>query len=66
MEFNGLGTSLSNLARLSEAKSRAISMENRNGEKGKGGAATEGTGKECARELGRGWKISPSYVIKPG
>lgn len=66
MEFNGLGTSLSNLARLSEAKSRAINMENRNGEKGKGGSATEGTGKECARELGRGWKISPSYMIKPG
>lgn len=39
MEFNGLGTSLSDLARLSKAKSRAISMENVTGEKGKGGAA---------------------------
>ena len=28
--------------------------------------ATEGTGKSDARELGVGWKISPSVVIKPG
>lgn len=27
--------------------------------------AVEGTGKECARELGQGWKISPSVEI-PG
>ena len=27
--------------------------------------ATEGTGKNCARELGQGWKISPSVDI-PG
>lgn len=66
MEFNGLGTSLSDLARLSKAKSRAISMENVTGEKGKGGAAAEGTGRECARDLGRGWKISPSCVVKAG
>ena len=25
--------------------------------------ATEGTGAHCARDLGRGWKISPSVVI---
>ena len=66
MEFNGLGTSLSDLARLSKAKSRAISMENVTGEKGKGSAAAEGTGRECARDLGRGWKISPSCVVKAG
>lgn len=64
--FNGLGTTLGTLARLSGAKTRSISMENRTGEKGCGGAATEGTGKECARELGRGWKISPSYLLQPG
>ena len=64
--FNGLGTDLSCLARHSAAQSRAISMENRTGEKGRGGMAEEGTGKECARELGRGWKISPSYFIRPG
>ncbi len=28
--------------------------------------ATEGTGTEAARELGVGWKISPSIKIKPG
>ncbi|MCA9434010.1 MAG: hypothetical protein KC940_26040, partial [Candidatus Omnitrophica bacterium] len=57
--FNGLNMNLGNLSRLSDAKSRSISPENLTGEKGKGGMATEGTGKECARDLGRGWKISP-------
>ena len=28
--------------------------------------ATEGTGAECARDLGQGWKVSPSVVIRPG
>ena len=46
-------------------KTRSISPENFHGEKGKGGMAVEGTGKECARELGQGWKISPSVEI-PG
>jgi len=64
--FNGLGMNMGNLARLSDAKSRSISPENFTGEKGKGGMATEGTGAICARELGQGWKISPSVVIKPG
>ena len=63
--FNGLGTSLSNLARLSQAKSYSICMENKTGEKGKGGAAESGTGSNCARELGKGWKISPSCMIPP-
>ncbi len=26
--------------------------------------ATEGTGKGAARDLGQGWKVSPSVVIK--
>lgn len=64
--FNGLGTSMSNLARLSSAESRSICMENKTGGKGMGGMAEEGTGSSCARELGRGWKISPSCVIAPG
>src|SRR5205823_9245027 len=63
--FNGLGLGLGNLSRLSNAKSRSISAENFSGEKGKGGMATEGTGKNCARDLGPGWKISPSIVIPP-
>ncbi len=66
MSFDGLGMNLGNLSRLSHAKSRSISPENFTGEKGKGGMATEGTGAHCARELGRGWKISPSIPIEPG
>jgi hypothetical protein len=64
--FNGLGMNMGNLSRISTAKTRSISPENFTGEKGKGGMATEGTGAGCARDLGQGWKISPSVVIKPG
>ena len=63
--FNGLGMSLGNLARLSDAQTRSISAENPNGAKGQGGSATEGTGAVAARELGRGWKVSPSINIAP-
>jgi hypothetical protein len=55
---------LGNLYRTSKAQSRSISPENFTGEKGKGGMATEGTGKHAAGELGQGWKVSPSVVIK--
>jgi hypothetical protein len=55
---------LADMARLSDAQSRSVSPENFTGEKGKGGAATEGTGKGAARELGQGWKVSPSVRIK--
>lgn len=64
--FNGLGMDMGNISRISSAKSRSISPENFTGEKGKGGMATEGTGAWSARELGLGWKISPSVVIKAG
>jgi hypothetical protein len=57
---------LGNLYRLSNAKSRSISPENPTGEKGKGGTATEGTGAKAARDLGKGWKISPSVDIAAG
>ncbi len=63
--FNGLGMSLGNLSRLSTAVTRSISAENFKGEKGKGGMATEGTGAIPGRQLGQGWKISPSINI-PG
>lgn len=56
---------LAGLTCLADAKTRSISPENFHGEKGKGGMAVEGTGKECARGLGQGWKISPSVEI-PG
>lgn len=63
-KFDGLGVNLGNLYRLSDAKTRSISPENFNGEKGKGGMATTGTGANAARDLGQGWKVSPSVVIK--
>ena len=62
--FNGLNLGMGNLNRLSHAKSRSISPENFTGEKGKAGAATEGTGKHASRELGQGWKVSPSVEVK--
>lgn len=65
-EFNGLGMHLGNLPRLSRAQSRSISAENFTGAKGRGGMATEGRGTACARDLGLGWKISPSIAIAPG
>ncbi|MCL4562741.1 MAG: DUF2961 domain-containing protein [Chloroflexi bacterium] len=61
--FNGLGLNLGNLSRLSNAVSRSISPENFQGEKGAGGMATHGTGAVPGRELGQGWKISPSINI---
>jgi hypothetical protein len=64
--FNGLTNSLGDISRLSNAKTRSLSAENYTGEKGKGGMSDTGTGQGCARDLGRGWKISPSVVIKAG
>jgi hypothetical protein len=69
--FSGLGSNLSNLYRLSTARTRSISPENFTGEKGLGGMATEGTGAIHARGLGKdgsglGWKVSPSIRIEPG
>ncbi|MBN2449288.1 MAG: DUF2961 domain-containing protein [Lentisphaeria bacterium] len=66
MAFDGLGMTMGTLSRLSGALSRSISPENFSGEKGRAGMATEGTGAHCARELGQGWKISPSVAIEPG
>ncbi|WP_447639965.1 MULTISPECIES: glycoside hydrolase family 172 protein [Chitinophagaceae] len=62
--FDGISTDMSNIYLLSNAKSRSISPENFTGEKGKGGMATTGTGESAARDLGKGWKVSPSVVIK--
>lgn len=44
---------------------RSISAENFKGEKGRGGMAAEGVGSHNARELGRGWKVSPAIFISP-
>ena len=61
--FAGLKMNLGNLPRLSDAKTRSISPESFTGEKGKGGMATKGTGARAARELGQGWKVSPSIPV---
>ena len=55
------------LARLRRrVVTRSISPENPAGAPGQGGRATEGTGAAAGRELGPGWKISPSVLIQPG
>jgi hypothetical protein len=64
--FNGLEMGLGTLARLSPAQTRSISAENPTGAKGQGALATGGTGVQAARELGRGWKVSPSIQLAPG
>jgi hypothetical protein len=63
-KFNGIDSNMGTLYRLSDAKSRSVSPENFTGEKGKGGMATEGTGSRASRDLGQGWKVSPSVKIK--
>jgi Protein of unknown function (DUF2961) len=65
-QYDGLTTSLSNIYRTSDAHTYSISPENLTGEKGKGGIATEGTGRNAARDLGQGWKISPSINVNAG
>ncbi len=64
-QFNGLGLGLGTLSRLSQAVTRSISPENFTGEPGRGGMAVEGTGAAAARDLGQGWKVSPSIKIAP-
>lgn len=63
-KYNGIDANMSNIFRLSDAKTRSISPENFNGEKGKGGMAVTGTGAGPSRDLGKGWKVSPSVIIK--
>ena len=63
-DFNGIESNMGNIFRMSDAKTRSISPENFTGEKGKGGMATKGTGEGASRDLGQGWKVSPSVIIK--
>ena len=63
-KYNGIDAGMHNIHRMSDAKSRSISPENFNGAKGGGGKATTGTGAAASRDLGQGWKVSPSVVIK--
>jgi hypothetical protein len=59
----GLSVSLDDICRLYSVRTRSISPENFTGEKGRGGMATQGTGQGASRELGQGWKVSPSINI---
>jgi Protein of unknown function (DUF2961) len=61
-----LAQSLGSIPFLSRAKSRSISSENRTGEKGKGAMANPTEPNHPARELGRGWKVSPNIKITAG
>jgi len=54
---------LQRLASLRNVRTRSISPENLDGSPGGGARATEGTGAAPARDLGLGWKISPSVDI---
>lgn len=54
------------IATLRAARTRCITPENPDGSPGGGARATEGPGAWAARELGRGWKVSPYVDIAPG
>jgi Protein of unknown function (DUF2961) len=74
-KFDGLDMNLSNLSRLSDAKTRSISPENFTGERGKGGMADpeKNNGQRNvanaaneAKDLGLGWKVNPFIIINSG
>jgi hypothetical protein len=62
----GFAMSLGSLPLLSKAQSRSISPENFTGEKAAGGKAAPADDKHPSRDLGQGWKVSPSVSIKAG
>lgn len=62
----GFGLGMHGLPNVVRARTRSISPENFTGGKGQGGRATEGAGKDRARGLGKGWKVSPCIDIAPG
>lgn len=62
---------LGNIFLRRAAVSRSLSPENPRGERGRGGMAAPDdsptpTGAKFARELGRGWKVSPCLALEPG
>lgn len=57
---------LAELSRHHECTSFSLSAENPTGARGQGGRAMTGTGAGAARELGVGWKISPSVAVPAG
>lgn len=57
---------LPGLATLRAVRTRSISPENFDGSPGGGGRAEDGTGAGPSRDLGPGWKVSPSIQITSG
>lgn len=71
--FNGLDMNLSNLSRLSKAKTRSITPENFSGASGRGGMANPAqkirnvsNGADEAKEMGLGWKVNPYVWVAAG
>ena len=73
--FNGLDMNMGNLSRLSNAKTRSISPENYTGAKGNGATADPLKDKDvinkanawaASKDLGKGWKVNPFIIVKPG
>jgi hypothetical protein len=56
---------LGSLYQPQDARTRSVSAENPTGGKGQGARATTGTGARAARDLGVGWKVSPSIELAP-
>jgi hypothetical protein len=65
-KFNGLGMSLGNLSRLSDARSRSICAENPDGAKGGACRAVDGVAIAASRDYGKPIKVSPFVRIEPG
>ena len=61
-----LNSPLGGIDQISDAESRSVSPENWTGGKGEAGMATNGTGSHASSQLGQGWKVSPSVVVKAG
>lgn len=54
------------VSRIRSTATRSISPENRTGASGAGAMAEPFSPTQGARELGRGWKVSPRIMIEPG
>ena len=63
--FNGIGSGIQNLYRLSDAKTRSISPENFTGEKGRAGMATNGTGAGPRGSWGAAGRFRPRCASAP-
>ncbi len=57
---------LEQLSKRRDIRTFSVSPENFTGGKGEGGRAEKGTGSYPSRELGVGWKVSPSVDIESG